>query len=456
MNKETISALATPVGGAIAVIRLSGPDAIGIADSVFSKDLTHAKANTLHYGEIRNDNGETIDDVVVSVYRAPHSYTGEDSIEISCHGSAYIVRQILLLLQKHGSRQAGPGEYTRRAYLNGKMDLSQAEAVADIIAASSKTAHDLAVSQLKGHVRTALEGLRERLQKLTALLELELDFSDHEDLEFADRGELNSLADDISKRLNRIAETYRAGKAIKEGIPVAIVGRTNVGKSTLLNCFLGEDRAIVSDIPGTTRDSIEDTITIGNLSFRFIDTAGLRHTTDRVEQIGIQRAYGAIDRAAIVLWVTDEKPTDEESQQMLQRCEGKKLIVVANKSDLTGKQAEADKENGEGTVANPIRISAKNGNGIDELKEALLRAADIPQLHEGDTVITSARQYGLLSEASENLQRVIDGLHNGLPSDLVAEDLRMVLDNLADITGIERISPKTTLDLIFKSYCIGK
>ena len=334
MNIDTISALATPTGGAISIIRLSGPDSISIVNTIFSRDISQAKGNTLHYGEILDDNGETVDDVVVSIYRAPHSYTGEDCVEISCHGSAYIVQQILMLLEANGSRQAEPGEYTRRAYLYGKMDLSQAEAVADLIAATNRAQHDMAMSQLRGHFSKELNLLREKLLKLNSLLELELDFSDHEDLEFADRTELKNLANEIDKKIIHLADSFRTGNAMKNGIPVAIVGKTNVGKSTLLNALLHEDRAIVSDIHGTTRDTIEDTTTINGVTFRFIDTAGLRHTDDTIEQIGIDRALTTIERATIVLWVIDSQPSDSEMNEMLSRTTNKHLIIVANKSDI--------------------------------------------------------------------------------------------------------------------------
>lgn len=466
--EDTICALATPVGGALAVIRLSGSNAIPIADMVFrstsGKPLASAKANTLHYGEIINpqlktSNSNPIDDAVVSVFRTPHSYTGEDSVEISCHGSRYVVREILNLLQANGARQAEPGEYTRRAYLNGKMDLSQAEAVADLIASANRASHDLAISQLKGHVRTALSDMRERLQKLTALLELELDFSDHEDLEFANRTELLALAHDIESRLTSLADSYRTGRAIKEGVPVAIVGAPNVGKSTLLNRLLGEDRAIVSDIPGTTRDSIEDTVDIGGIAFRFIDTAGLRHTDDRVELIGIDRSYQAINRASIVILLYDQ-PSALSSLSSDLSCampfmasesssalfKDKRIILVHSKADLSPTPI----------LENELPVSAKTGFGIDNLKAALVEAADIPQIHEGDTVITSVRQYNLLEEALANLHRVIDGLQSGLPSDLVAEDLRLVIDDLGDVTGVERVTPVSTLNMIFKEFCVGK
>lgn len=500
LSSDTICALATPAGGAIAVIRLSGPDAIAIVDRVFrspsGKPLAEAKANTLHYGEIygRDDNADVnghkpnastagrrtsgvveeglrvIDDVVVAVYRAPHSYTGEDSVEISCHGSRYVIGQILLSLQANGARQAEPGEYTRRAYLNGKMDLSQAEAVADLIASTNRASHDLALGQLRGHVRTALDSMRERLQRLTALLELELDFSDHEDLEFADRGELLDLANDIGNRLRRLADSYRTGRAIKEGIPVAIVGKTNVGKSTLLNRLLGEDRAIVSDVPGTTRDAIEDVMDINGISFRFVDTAGIRQTDDKVERIGIDRAYEQMSKASIILWVVDAEPTSEETEAMEKITDGKRVIVVRNKIDLGDKKVYSS-ESGvysselgvhgselgvEGPQLEVQSISAKDGTNIDLLKEKIYEAANIPDLNESEAIVSSARQYAILEEALANLTRVIDGLRSGLSSDLIAEDLRLVIGNLGDITGIERVTPATTLDLIFKEFCIGK
>ena len=294
---DTICALATPVGGAIAVVRVSGSQSYPVLGRLLRQDLSACAPATLRHASLYSPEGEEIDDVVVAFYRAPHSYTGEDAIEISCHGSAYIVHQILDALTKAGCRQAEPGEYTRRAYLNGKMDLSQAEAVADLISSSNQASHRLALSQLKGHVRTALETLRERLLRLTSLLELELDFSDHDDLVFADRSELLSLARSIEDHVAALARTYHIGKAVKEGIPVAIVGKTNVGKSTLLNHLVGEDRALVSDVHGTTRDSIEETTLIGGLTFRFVDTAGLRHTDDVVEQMGIERTWQKLDEA---------------------------------------------------------------------------------------------------------------------------------------------------------------
>ena len=313
---DTVCSLATQPSGAIGVIRVSGEKAIEITDKVFhgvrGKHLSDAKGNTLHYGEILDKEGKTIDDVLVSVFRAPHSYTGENSTEISCHGSAYILNQVVKALIDAGCRQAQPGEYTQRAYMNGKMDLSQAEAVADLIAASNRATHQVALSQLKGHFSSELSLLREQLLKMTSLLELELDFSDHEELEFADRTELKALAETIHHKIKLLTDSFETGKALKKGVPVAIVGKTNVGKSTLLNCLLHEEKAIVSDIHGTTRDVIEDTTEIKGVTFRFIDTAGIRHTDDQIEKLGIERAYQKMDEAAIVLWVIDEQPTADD------------------------------------------------------------------------------------------------------------------------------------------------
>ena len=330
----TICALATAPGGALGIIRISGPQSLEILSHVFSKDLSNAKPNTIHYGHIK-DGTEIIDEVMVSIFRAPHSYTGEDSAEISCHGSRYILNKVLELLIQNGCRMAQPGEYTQRAFLNGKMDLSQAEAVADLIASGNKATHQIAMSQLRGNFSSELSRLREQLLKLTSLLELELDFSDHEDLEFADRNELLELdiANKINNRITHLARSFETGQALKNGIPVAIVGRTNVGKSTLLNKLLRDDRAIVSSVHGTTRDTVEDVIDIQGVTFRFIDTAGIRQTTDEVEQIGISRTYAAIEKARIVLWLIDAEPTAEDIQDMQNRCKDKSLIIIQNKID---------------------------------------------------------------------------------------------------------------------------
>ena len=476
-QEECICALATPAGGAIGIIRLSGSDAITLTDKIFQsangKSLEEAKPYTLHYGEIKDKDGNTIDDVLVSVFRAPHSYTGENSTEISCHGSRYILQQVLHRFTEVGCRQAEPGEYTRRAYLNGKMDLSQAEAVADLIASTNKATHKMALSQLKGHFSNELSLLREKLLKMTSLLELELDFSDHEELEFADRTELYALANDIHQRLVSLIHSFEIGNALKNGIPVAIVGNTNVGKSTLLNLLLHEEKAIVSDIHGTTRDFIEDSTIINGIQFRFVDTAGIRDTDDVVESIGIERTYQKMQEAKIVLWLIDRQPTTAEIDDIKERVDGKRLIVVRNKIDKSGETTSADKsvkapsaatglvsdwlsDSLAGTDYKTVDISAKYGTNIPQLEQLIVEAADIPQISESDIVITSARHYSALLRADECLQRVIDSMNIGLSGDLLAEDLRMVIDHLADITGEERITTEETLQKIFREFCIGK
>ena len=448
MSVDTICALATAPGGAIGIVRISGNETLEILSRVFTKDLTNAQPNTIHYGHIKNGE-ETIDEVLVSVFRAPHSYTGEESAEISCHGSRYILNKVLALLIANGCRQAGPGEFTQRAYLNGKMDLSQAEAVADLIASTNQATHQIAMSQLRGHFSSKLAQLREQLLKLTSLLELELDFSDHEDLEFADRSELMDLTKTIDNHITRLAKSFETGQALKQGIPVAIVGKTNVGKSTLLNRLLKDDRAIVSDVHGTTRDTIEDTIDINGITFRFIDTAGIRQTQDEVEQIGIARTYAAIDKARIVLWLIDAEPSTEEINDILQRTENKKLIVIKNKAD------KAD-NNSYNLLNRPfITISAKFGTGIEELEQAIYEAANIPALTENDIIVTNARHYDALVRAHDSIQRVIDGLQMQLSGDLLSEDLRQALDTLAEITG-GQITPNEVLGNIFKNFCVGK
>ena len=448
MSVDTICALATAPGGAIGIVRISGNETLEILSRVFTKDLTNAQPNTIHYGHIKNGE-ETIDEVLVSVFRAPHSYTGEESAEISCHGSRYILNKVLALLIANGCRQAGPGEFTQRAYLNGKMDLSQAEAVADLIASTNQATHQIAMSQLRGHFSSKLAQLREQLLKLTSLLELELDFSDHEDLEFADRSELMDLTKTIDNHITRLAKSFETGQALKQGIPVAIVGKTNVGKSTLLNRLLKDDRAIVSDVHGTTRDTIEDTIDINGITFRFIDTAGIRQTQDEVEQIGITRTYAAIDKARIVLWLIDAEPSTEEINDIIQRTENKKLIIIKNKAD------KAD-NNSYNLLNYPfITISAKFGTGIEELEQAIYEAANIPALTENDIIVTNARHYDALVRAHDSIQRVIDGLQMQLSGDLLSEDLRQALDTLAEITG-GQITPNEVLGNIFKNFCVGK
>ena len=454
---DTICALATAPGGALGIIRISGPKALEILSHVFTKDLTDAQPNTIHYGHIveydaTSQHPTPIDEVLVSIFRAPHSYTGEEIAEISCHGSRFILNKVLAMLIENGCRQANPGEFTQRAFLNGKMDLSQAEAVADLIASGNKATHQIAMNQLRGHFSSELARLREQLLKLTSLIELELDFSDHEDLEFADHNELLDIANKINNRITSLAHSFETGQALKSGIPVAIIGKTNVGKSTLLNRLLHDDRAIVSSIHGTTRDTIEDTIDINGVTFRFIDTAGIRQTTDEIEQIGIQRTYSAIDKARIVLWIIDSNPSTEDIQEILERTKDKSLIIIRNKIDIQ-------------TIPNPnttlidkpiIDISAKHGTNIDKLEKAIFEAANIPELSEHDVIVTSARQYQSLINAQDNLSRVLSGLESNLPGDIIAEDLRLVLDDLADITGQGRIVTNEVLANIFTNFCVGK
>lgn len=455
ISTDTITALATQPGGAIGVVRVSGSKAIELTEKVFrgmgKKPLHEAKGNTLHYGEIVGKDGKEIDDVLVSVFRAPHSYTGEDSTEISCHGSAYVLNQVVKALIDAGCRQARPGEYTQRAYLNGKMDLSQAEAVADLIAATNRASHQVALSQLKGHFSSELSKLRDQLLKMTSLLELELDFSDHEELEFADRGELKALAETIHERISVLIRSFETGNALKRGVPVAIIGKTNVGKSTLLNCLLHEEKAIVSNIHGTTRDVIEDTTEIQGITFRFIDTAGLRNTDDQVEQLGIERSYKKLAEARIILWVVDATPCLSELSEMQARCEGKSLILVRNKVDET----TAEELSVGDSHCQIVSISAKYKRNIDQLEQLIYASANIPEINENSVIITSVRHYEALTRADESILRVIDALSMSLSGDLISEDLRICLDELADITG-GQITPNEVLGNIFKHFCIGK
>ena len=442
---ETICALATAPGGALGIIRISGDHSLEILSHIFSKDLTTAQANTIHYGHIVESDAvsphqQVIDEVLVSVFRAPHSYTGEESAEISCHGSRYILNKVLELLVQNGCRMAGPGEFTMRAYLNGKMDLSQAEAVADLIASSNKSTHQMAMSQLRGQFSSELSQLRDKLLKLTSLLELELDFSDHEDLEFADRSELLQIALDTDAHITHLAQTFEAGNALKNGIPVAIVGAPNVGKSTLLNALVGEERAIVSDIQGTTRDAIEDTIQLGGITFRFIDTAGIRHTNDTIENLGIERSMAAAQRARIILLVTQpgvpypDIPFNDDQT----------VIRIENKTE---------------------QFQAKYGVGLDQLRQQLIDAA--PATTDSDVIVSNARHYEALCRAHNHLQRVLEGMgaemvdeqwtiiNPSLSGDLLSEDLRLTLDTLAEITG-GQITPNEVLGNIFQHFCVGK
>ena len=424
---STICALATAPGGAIAVIRVSGDKSFDAVSSICAVRCKEVAPNTVHYTHLK-DGSEIVDECMVSIFRAPHSYTGEDAVEISCHGSQYIINKVLELLVQNGCRMAGPGEYTMRAYLNGKMDLSQAEAVADLIASTNKATHQLAMNQLRGGISSELSQLRDQLLKLTSLLELELDFSDHEDLEFADRSELHELAKNIDNRVTQLAESFQTGNALKNGIPVAIVGAPNVGKSTLLNALLGEERAIVSDIQGTTRDAIEDTMLLNGITFRFIDTAGIRHTDDQIENLGIERSKTAAQRARIILLMTEPGvpyPT-------LETRDDQTVIRIENKT---------------------ASFQAKFGIGIDALKHQLVEAA--PKTSESNVIITNARHYDALVRAHQAIQRVINGLQQQLSGDLLSEDLRQALDILSEITG-GQITPNEVLGNIFKNFCVGK
>ena len=499
---DTICALATAPGGALGIIRVSGPQAFDAVSAICSIHCASAAPNTVHFTRlvaplsqpispsfqpispsslptapssqpvipssrpvlsdaVLPHHDEVIDEALVTIFRAPHSYTGEDSVELSCHGSHYILNKVLELLMANGCRMARPGEFTQRAYLNGKMDLSQAEAVADLIASSNRATHQLAMSQLRGGISSRLATLRDELLKLTSLLELELDFSDHEDLEFADRTELLDLAQHIDTHITRLADSFHAGNALKNGIPVAIVGAPNVGKSTLLNALLGEERAIVSDIQGTTRDAIEDTIQLGGITFRFIDTAGIRHTDDQIELMGIDRSIAAAQRAQIVLMMTEP---------------GIPYPDITIRNDQTVIRIENKAET----------FQAKYGIGLDNLRQQLIDAA--PKTNDNDITVTNARHYEALCRAHSHLQRVLDGLGvpqvngqpstinkqrlsvNGqpstvneqrptvneyLPPDLLAEDLRLTLDTLAEITG-GQITPNEVLENIFSHFCIGK
>lgn len=445
---DTICALATAPGGALGIIRISGPRTLEILSRIFTRDLSAAQPNTLHYGHIREEGGEVVDEVVVSLFRAPHSYTAEDCVEISCHGSRYILNKVLETLVKHGCRMAQPGEFTKRAFLNGKMDLSQAEAVADLIASTNKATHQIALNQLRGHFSSKLALLREQLLKLTSLLELELDFSDHEDLEFADRSELLDLTKTIDKHITHLADTFQTGNALKNGIPVAIIGAPNVGKSTLLNALLGEERAIVSDIQGTTRDAIEDTLQLGGVTFRFIDTAGIRHTEDEIESLGIERSKAAAQRARIILLMTEPGVPYPE----IDVREDQTVIRVINKSD---KDTAVKPSVGSllSQSDNVLHISAKYNSGLDVLREQLISTA--PKTSDTDVIVTNARHYDALVRAHEAIQRVLDGLQMQLSGDILSEDLRQALDILAEITG-GAITPQETLNNIFSHFCVGK
>lgn len=455
---DTICAIATAQGGAIGVIRVSGPDAITFTDKIFtpatsSLPLAKRKPYTITFGHIHNAQGEIIDEVLISLFLAPHSYTGENSTEISCHGSPYILQQIMQLLINSGCRTAHPGEYTQRAFLNGKMDLSQAEAVADLVASTSEAAHRLAMNQMRGGFSRELSKLREHLLHLTSLMELELDFSDHEDLEFANRTELKTLAKQIEKLICKLANSFSTGNAIKNGIPVAIIGETNAGKSTLLNALLNEDKAIVSDIHGTTRDIIEDTVNIQGVTFRFIDTAGIRNTTDSIETLGIERSFRAISQAQIIIIVYDITGTQAEFQTFLTKInphlKNKHTIIAFNKCDLPNKTNFAL-----ATEIPSLEISAKQGLHIEQLQTMLMAFSHFPQINQADVIVTNVRHYEALIRAQQSIHRVQIALSVNMPEDLISQDLRECIFHLSDILG--EVTNNEVLSKIFSKFCIGK
>ena len=465
MNQDTICAIATAQEGAIGSIRVSGPEAITITSRIFTpaksgKLLSEQKPYTLTFGRIYNGE-EMIDEVLVSLFRAPHSYTGEDSTEITCHGSSYILQQVMQLLIKNGCRMAQPGEYTQRAFLNGKMDLSQAEAVADLIASSSAATHRLALSQMRGGFSKELTTLREKLLNFTSMIELELDFSE-EDVEFADRSALRRLADEIEEVIARLANSFSVGNVIKNGVPVAIIGETNAGKSTLLNVLLNEDKAIVSDIHGTTRDVIEDTVNIGGITFRFIDTAGIRETSDTIESLGIERTFQKLDQAEIVLWMIDSADAISQltllSDKILPRCEHKQLILVFNKVELineTQKNELASQFSEHiGSEIESIFISAKQRLHTDELQQRLVAAAHLPTVTQNDVIVTNIRHYEALTRALDAIHRVQEGLDANISGDFLSQDIRECIFHLSDIAG--EVTNDMVLQNIFAHFCIGK
>lgn len=461
LSKDTICAVATAPGGAIGIIRVSGEQAIAITDRIFmpiganGKTLAQRKPYTLAFGNIVTAQGDIIDQVLVSIFHAPHSYTGEQSVEISCHASTYILQQVMQLLVANGCRPAEPGEYTQRAFLNGKMDLSQAEAVADLIASHSAASHRMAMNQMRGAFSTELSNLRDKLLHLTSLIELELDFSDHEELEFADRTQLVDVAKKIQHTVQRLIQSFRIGNAIKNGIPTVIIGETNAGKSTLLNLLVGEERAIVSDIHGTTRDVIEDTVNIDGKIFRFIDTAGIRDTTDTIESIGIERSWAKIKQAEIILLMLDATCANEQyqalSNKVLPLCQDKHLLVIVNKCDkATPITITPLPEN-----ATQINISAKTKQGIEQLKTQLNHLLPDADIMAGNAIVSNIRHLKALQSANDDINRVLEGLQTDLPTDLVSQDLRSCLYHLAQITGGE-IQTDEVLGNIFKHFCVGK
>lgn len=461
-NSSIIAAISTPPGvGGIAVIRLSGKGCIELTDQVFKsssdKKLIDQQANTVHFGTIYKEE-TALDEVLITIFKAPHSFTGEDTIEISCHGSVFIQQSILQVLLTKGARLAVGGEFTQRAFLNGKMDLSQAESVADLIASTSAATHRLAMNQMRGGFSRKLLELRTDLLNFTSLIELELDFSE-EDVEFANREQLKETTFHIGKLIQKLSDSFSLGNAIKTGVPVAIIGETNAGKSTLLNTLLNEEKAIVSDIHGTTRDVIEDTLNINGVVFRLIDTAGIRETDDTIETLGIERTFKQLEQASIVLWVVDAVYTDEQIEAVYEkigpRIKGQKLVLVFNKTDLLSNDRKTEKMKLLiDDIPNRISISARYDNEIDSLRNLLVELASIPEINEQDVIVTNIRHYEALQKALGAITRVADGLDAGLSGDFLSQDIRECMHYLGEITG--QISTDEILGNIFSKFCIGK
>lgn len=454
-DQDNIVALATPSGiGAIAVIRISGLEAITLVaeqfQSISGKDLSRQKSHTIHLGHII-DQEKVLDKVLVSIFKAPNSYTGENVVEISCHGSPYIQQQIIQLLLRKGCRMASAGEFTLRAFLNAKMDLSQAEAVADLIASDSEASHEIAMQQMRGGFSNEITGLRQELLNFASLIELELDFS-QEDVEFADRSQFNELLERISEVLKKLIDSFALGNVIKNGIPVAIVGEPNVGKSTLLNVLLNEERAIVSDIAGTTRDTVEDQISIKGINFRFIDTAGIRETNDKVEKIGIERTFDKVETARLIIYLFDVSNTDTSQYQSIKsRYPTKEILPICNKVDLLD---ESKIDSIKNILPDAVFLSAKMETGIAQLEQKLLSLVDSGKLSSGETIVTNSRHYDSLLKALEEIQKVKEGMEMGLSGDLMAIDIRQSLYHLSEITG--SVTTDDLLGNIFSNFCIGK